>query len=155
MTQQDIIELRNNLLAEAARLMHTSTEDIMGKTRYQDAVIARHVLMYLYYEYLGYTLNNTGSFFSRCDHSTVIHAHKKVTRALAGESLTKYELSMRHLADELLLLIPAELKEQRGKNVLYRPALVERLALLENEVRELRKIIDERTPVQHENITQR
>ena len=70
--------------------------DIVGKSRKKDASIARHIAMYLCHRILeDVTLEDIGYHFSGRDHSTVIHALKKMEAMLNKDkklSQTVYQI---------------------------------------------------------------
>jgi len=55
-----------------------TVQSLLGGSRYVQLVSARHVAMYLVRELTGITLAQTGKVFGGRDHTTVVHAVKKV-----------------------------------------------------------------------------
>ena len=54
-------------------------KDIVGKSRKMEITEARQMSMYLCREIMGISLSNIGVYFGGRDHTTVLHAIKKIT----------------------------------------------------------------------------
>jgi chromosomal replication initiator protein len=61
---------------------HVSLEDMKGKTRKKEIVIARQIAMYFAKEYTNHSLKAIGYHFGGRDHSTVIHAVQTVNDSM-------------------------------------------------------------------------
>lgn len=83
-----------DLVAQAARVFNASPEDIMGQSRKPDPVMARQAAMYLCRKKMGLSFPELGKAFGR-DHSTVIHAIKKI------EDLAKRDKVMHKLLADM------------------------------------------------------
>lgn len=69
----------------AAEHYKISLDDIRGKSRKKETVIARQVAMHLAKEYTNHSLKSIGDYFGGRDHSTVIHALQSVDDMLATD----------------------------------------------------------------------
>jgi chromosomal replication initiator protein len=65
---------------------HVSLEDMKGKTRKKEIVIARQVAMFFAKEYTNHSLKAIGYHFGGRDHSTVIHAVQTVNDSMEVDS---------------------------------------------------------------------
>jgi len=70
--------------SETAAYFSISTEDLCGASRVQGVVMARQMAMYLCRELTDLSLPKIGQSFGGRDHTTVMHANKKI-RHLMGE----------------------------------------------------------------------
>ena len=70
------------ILGSVARGFNLRAEDILGARRRPDLVLARQVAMYLCRRTLGLSYPELGRAFGGRDHSTVIHAVKKIRKLL-------------------------------------------------------------------------
>lgn len=70
------------ILAEAARCCDAAPADITGTGRYARLVMARQAAMYVCRRHLGLSYPELGRAFGGRDHSTVIHAVKKIGKML-------------------------------------------------------------------------
>nr|WP_319805241.1 chromosomal replication initiator protein DnaA [Micropruina sp. KQZ13P-5] len=70
--------------AETAAYFSITTDDLCGTSRVQSVVIARQIAMYLCRELTDLSLPKLGQSFGGRDHTTVMHADKKI-RGLLGE----------------------------------------------------------------------
>ncbi|WP_165068845.1 DnaA/Hda family protein [Desulfovibrio sp. ZJ200] len=73
------------ILAEVARGLNLRPEDILGAKRRPDLVLARQVAMYVCRQKLGLSYPELGRAFGGRDHSTVIHAIKKIKKLLISD----------------------------------------------------------------------
>ena len=62
---------------------------MIGSTRKQQVVQARSLAMYLAKEVYGYSLREIGHHFGGRDHTTVLHACKKIHERSLGDPVTK------------------------------------------------------------------
>ena len=74
----------NLIQSETAAYFSISTDDLCGASRVQGVVIARQMAMYLCRELTDLSLPKIGQSFGGRDHTTVMHANKKI-RHLMGE----------------------------------------------------------------------
>ncbi|EFS86508.1 chromosomal replication initiator protein DnaA [Cutibacterium acnes HL060PA1] len=72
------------IIAETADYFDISADDLLGTSRAQTLVTARQIAMYLCRELTDLSLPKIGAEFSGKDHTTVMHADRKI-RALMGE----------------------------------------------------------------------
>ncbi len=78
------------VIEEVAKAFHITKEDILSKRRHNFLVIPRQLSMYLIRTMLKYSLVETAQFLGRKDHTTVLHAIKKIESLLdKDESLRK------------------------------------------------------------------
>lgn len=70
------------ILVSVARGFNLRAEDILGARRRPDLVLARQIAMYLCRRKLGLSYPELGRAFGGRDHSTVIHAVKKIRKLL-------------------------------------------------------------------------
>ncbi|MDE7240552.1 helix-turn-helix domain-containing protein [Desulfovibrio sp.] len=75
------------ILGCVARGFNLRTEDILGARRRPDLVLARQVAMYLCRRKLGLSYPELGRAFGGRDHSTVIHAVKKIHKLLETDKV--------------------------------------------------------------------
>ena len=68
-----------------ARGLNLRPEDILGGKRRPNLVLARQVAMYLCRQKLGLSYPELGRAFGGRDHSTVIHAIKKIKKLLISD----------------------------------------------------------------------
>ena len=73
------------ILGEVARAMNLRPEDVLGGKRRPDLVLARQVSMYICRRKLGLSYPELGRAFGGKDHSTVIHAIKKIKKNLVSD----------------------------------------------------------------------
>ena len=73
------------ILGEVARTMNLRPEDVLGGKRRPDLVLARQVSMYICRRKLGLSYPELGRAFGGKDHSTVIHAIKKIKKILVSD----------------------------------------------------------------------
>lgn len=71
-----------NLVAE---IFEMSVEDLTSSKRTAEIALARQVAMYLCREHTESSLQYIGQAFRKKDHTTVIHAHKKVSQLLKSD----------------------------------------------------------------------
>ncbi len=70
------------ILGDVARAMHVRPEDVLGSRRSPELVRARQLAMYICRKKLGLSYPELGRAFGGKDHSTVIHAVKKIKKLL-------------------------------------------------------------------------
>lgn len=83
------------ILNEVARGLNLRPEDILGTRRRPDLVLARQLAMYLCRQKLGLSYPELGRAFGGRDHSTVIHAIKKIKKLLINDK------DVQHLVTQL------------------------------------------------------
>lgn len=76
-----------------------STEQLKGKSRKREFVVARQVAMYFAKELTNHSLKSIGAHFGGRDHSTVIHAVQSVNDLIETDS--KFKGSVNELAKKL------------------------------------------------------
>lgn len=85
------------ILDEVARGMNLRPEDVLGGKRRPDLVLARQLAMYISRRKLGLSYPELGRAFGGKDHSTVIHAIKKIKKLLVSDK------ALQHMVTELEL----------------------------------------------------
>ena len=73
------------ILGEVARAMNLRPDDVLGGKRRPDLVLARQISMYICRRKLGLSYPELGRAFGGKDHSTVIHAIKKIKKILVSD----------------------------------------------------------------------
>lgn len=73
------------ILADVAKSLNLKTEDVLGGKRRPDLVLARQIAMYVCRKKLGLSYPELGRAFGGRDHSTVIHAIKKINKLLVSD----------------------------------------------------------------------
>lgn len=71
------------IMAAAASYFGVSLEDLCGSSRTRHIVIARQVAMYLCRELTSMSLPRVGQQFGNRDHTTVMHAERKISKLMA------------------------------------------------------------------------
>lgn len=77
---------------ETAKHFQISVKELKGKSRVQRIVIPRQVAMYLARELTKLSLPKIGAAFGGKDHTTVLHAHDKITKLQQTDGDTKHDI---------------------------------------------------------------
>ncbi|HEX7017429.1 MAG TPA: chromosomal replication initiator protein DnaA [Patescibacteria group bacterium] len=85
-TPQDVIKA-------VANHYHVKQAAIKGKRRVQSLVTARHVAMFLLKEDLSLPLTEVARWFSNRDHTTALHATRKIEEQMKNDSLLQRDVS--------------------------------------------------------------
>jgi len=80
---------------EVCTYYHLRIEDLKGKKRTKNVALPRQIAMYLCRELTDASLPKIGEEFGGRDHTTVIHAHEKISRTLA------MDLSLQQAVEDL------------------------------------------------------
>lgn len=83
----------SRIIDEVAKYYSIKPEDIKGKRRIKEIVIPRQIAMYLSRELTESSFPKIGSEFGGKDHTTVLHAHDKITDLIEVDSQTKREIN--------------------------------------------------------------
>jgi chromosomal replication initiator protein len=87
-------EITTEIIQQAvASKFNVSIGDLLGKRRTQNIALARHVAMYLCRKLTGRSYPEIGAVFGGRDHSTAIHACKKLEDCLDQDSKLKSQVS--------------------------------------------------------------
>lgn len=78
---------------KVAKYFHLSISDLKGKKRVKNIVIPRQIAMYLARELTDASLPKIGNEFGGKDHTTVIHAHEKISETLESDSELQREVA--------------------------------------------------------------
>lgn len=91
----------NDIQKETAKHYATIVSDLSSKSRKQHIVLARQMAIFIAHELTNLSLTKIGKHFGNRDHSTVLHAIKKITKQTAKEAEIKndYELIKLKLAN--------------------------------------------------------
>lgn len=90
----------DEILRTVARTFHIDEVEIKGQSRVENIVLARHTCMYLAKKLIPtMSLQQIAHAFGRSDHSTVIHAEKKIREYI--ESDEGYSIQLQELMEDL------------------------------------------------------
>lgn len=78
---------------EVAKFYHIQVKDLKGKKRVKAIVVPRQIAMYLSREMTENSLPKIGAEFGGKDHTTVIHAHEKISHLVKTDSSMQQEIS--------------------------------------------------------------
>ena len=84
-----IQEIQNKV----AKYYHVTVSELRGKKRVKTIVIPRQIAMYLSRELTDASLPKIGQDFGGKDHTTVIHAYDKITKAVKKDSAIKKDVN--------------------------------------------------------------
>lgn len=73
----------DEILRETAKFYDVTIEDLIGPSRRRPLVVARQIAMYLHRDLTDLSTPRIGEIFGNRDHTTVLHAQKKVTALMA------------------------------------------------------------------------
>ena len=86
----------DEIIQQVANYYQIKLEDIKGKSREQKFAIPRQVAMFILREDSKINLNSIGKLFGGRDHSTVLHAIRRIqTDAATNQNLRRDLLSLR------------------------------------------------------------
>ncbi|SHE88996.1 chromosomal replication initiator protein [Atopostipes suicloacalis DSM 15692] len=77
---------------DVARYYNITIEDLKGRRRVKAIVTPRQIAMYLARELTDASFPKIGSEFGGKDHTTVLHAHEKITNAIKEDTKMKREI---------------------------------------------------------------
>lgn len=83
----------NDVIKTVANHYRVKQAAVRGKNRVQSLVTARHVAMYLLKEDLHLPLTEIGHWFSNRDHTTALHAIRKIETSLERDTLLQRDVS--------------------------------------------------------------
>jgi len=83
----------NDVIRAVANHFHVKQTAVRGKNRVATLVHARHVAMYLLKEELHMPLTEIGRWFSNRDHTSALHATKKIEKEMRLDSLLQRDIS--------------------------------------------------------------
>ena len=78
---------------EVAKFYHIQIKDLKGKKRVKTIVVPRQIAMYLAREMTESSLPKIGAEFGGKDHTTVIHAHEKISQLMKNDSSIQQEIA--------------------------------------------------------------
>ena len=70
-----------NIIGKIVESYNVEIKDILGDKRNQELILPRHMIMYLLKKEAGLSFPKIGKIMKR-DHTSVIHAYKKINRLL-------------------------------------------------------------------------
>lgn len=77
---------------DVARYYHITVDDLKGRRRVKAIVTPRQIAMYLARELTDASFPKIGSEFGGKDHTTVLHAHEKITKVIKEDAKLKREI---------------------------------------------------------------
>lgn len=83
--------LCNEIIEKVCAYYGVSVKDVVGRTRFKEIVMARHMAIYIIRNKVKYKLKATGMLFNR-DHTTVIHAIQNINNLLCYDEATINDL---------------------------------------------------------------
>lgn len=83
----------SEIIDQVADYFRLSSDDLLSRTRKQAVAEARQIAMYLCRELTDESYAHIGSRFGGRDHSTVIHAHRKIDEALESDTGLRDDIS--------------------------------------------------------------
>ncbi|CAM2743487.1 chromosomal replication initiator protein DnaA [Fructilactobacillus fructivorans] len=83
----------SDIISKVASYYHISVKEIKGTKRVKAIVVPRQIAMYLSREMTDNSLPKIGDEFGGKDHTTVIHAYDKISRASANDSDLSKQIS--------------------------------------------------------------
>lgn len=78
---------------EVAKFYHIQLKDLKGKKRVKTIVVPRQIAMYLAREMTESSLPKIGAEFGGKDHTTVIHAHEKISQLMKSDRNIQQEIA--------------------------------------------------------------
>ncbi len=82
----------NDVVRAVCSYYNVKTTKIKGNTKESNIALPRQLIMYILRNHLDLKLNQVAFFLNRKDHTTVMHAQKKITKLLAKDPLLKQEV---------------------------------------------------------------
>lgn len=89
----------DRLLQKVCMLYHVTPQDVRGESRLRSLLLPRQIAMYLAKEQGGRSFSRIGAYFGGRDHTTVMHAVKKITAEMNADA--KLNRIVRELRAEL------------------------------------------------------
>ena len=83
----------NEVIARVAEFYNSETTEVLGKSRLKSLTLPRHIAMYLLKSDLDMGYVEIGRFFSGRDHTSVIHAVRKIKTLLNNDESISNEVS--------------------------------------------------------------
>ncbi len=80
------------ILSVVSKSFGVKTSEVCGKARKKQIVAARHVTAYLLRKELGFSLQQTGKILGNRDHTTIIHAEDKISRAFSTNQQLRHQI---------------------------------------------------------------
>lgn len=83
----------SDIIRTVANHYHVKQIALKGKSRVKHLVTARHIAMYLLKKELSMPLTEIGRWFSGRDHTSILHATRKIERDIVQDQLLQQDLS--------------------------------------------------------------
>ncbi len=93
----------------AAKHFNINPENLLGKTRKKDIVIARQMAMYLSKKYTNLSLKSIGEYYGKKHHTTVLHAIESIENMMKVDEIIKSTLNS--MIEEIKLKMPSNAPE--------------------------------------------
>jgi chromosomal replication initiator protein len=87
-----------HIASRVGEYFHLDARHLQSRRRYRGVLLPRQVGMYLTRQLTDLSLEQIGSYFGRRDHSTVLHACRKIERALAQDAKLSGAVRQLHAA---------------------------------------------------------
>jgi len=91
MTPKQRLALCNEIIEKVCTYYGVSVKDVVGRSRFKEIVMARHMAIYIIRNKVKLKLKATGMLFNR-DHTTVIHAIQNINNLLCYDEPTINDL---------------------------------------------------------------
>lgn len=82
------------VMTMVSNYFHISVDEILSRKRKKEIILARHVAMYLCYELMHMTYSDIGRSFGDLNHSTVMHAVRKIEGSLSEDASLQEDLQL-------------------------------------------------------------
>jgi chromosomal replication initiator protein len=93
LTSSKSIDDRQMILHVTSNYFDCSVEQILGKKRDKETVLARHVTMYIMREEGNYSFAEISKVLGDRNHSTVLHGYKKISGELKANSKLRKQIN--------------------------------------------------------------
>lgn len=84
-TQEPSIIAPGDIIRQTADYFHLTVDDLYGSSRSQAIATSRQIAMYLCREMTNLSLPKIGQLFGNRDHTTVMYAHRKITKLMTSD----------------------------------------------------------------------
>jgi chromosomal replication initiator protein len=112
-SDSDVEKLAQLIIKQVAAEFHLKVSELKSNSRKQSIVMARGVAIYLNRVLLGTSYLKIGSYFGNRDHSTILHANRKINNLIADDRNNVDGNSIKNIVSKL----KQQLAEQFGSQV--------------------------------------
>lgn len=105
-------QLSRLIIKEVAKEFHLKTAELKSNSRKQTIVLARGIAIYLNRTLLGTSFSKIGSYFGGRDHSTIMHAYRKVEAIVADTDSANTSNSTIYSIEKLKQTLTEQLASQ-------------------------------------------